>query len=94
VIDISIVARKAIPDAYAPLELSNEGPPKLAGTALLSDSRNTFLGGFGSLVDQPRRTPRASLAPAGWCGHIRGEGSNSRFGPSQTDLLHTIATRF
>jgi hypothetical protein len=45
-IDISIVARKAIPDPYAPLELSNEGPPKLAGTALLSDKQATMLGDF------------------------------------------------
>jgi len=46
-IDISIVSRKAKErDLYAPLELSNEGPPKLAGTALLSDSQSTFIGDF------------------------------------------------
>jgi hypothetical protein len=45
-IDISIVARKAIPDPYAPLEFGDPGPPRLAGTALLSDSQATFLGDF------------------------------------------------
>jgi hypothetical protein len=47
-IDISIVARKAkdLRDPYSPLELENVGPPKLAGTALLSDAQNSFLGSF------------------------------------------------
>lgn len=47
-IDISVTAQKmkARPDPYAPLELSNEGPLKLAGQAMLSDRQETFLGSF------------------------------------------------
>jgi hypothetical protein len=46
-LDISVTAYKAkARDLYAPLELSNEGPPRDAGKALLSDHQATFLGDF------------------------------------------------
>jgi hypothetical protein len=46
-INISVTAQKAkARDPYAPLELENTGPVKLADTALLSDAQNSFLGSF------------------------------------------------
>jgi hypothetical protein len=48
-IDISVTARRAQcvrDNPYEPLQLANEGPPKLAGEALLSDAQNSLLGQF------------------------------------------------
>jgi hypothetical protein len=47
-IDISIVARKARDqrDPFSPLEFGDPGPPKLAGTAVLSDKQASFLGAW------------------------------------------------
>lgn len=54
-IDISIVARKAIPDPYAPLEFGDPGAPRDAGKAPLSDSQSTFLGQF-IIAHLPRKS--------------------------------------
>jgi hypothetical protein len=57
-IDISVAAWRAKwgdrQDSDAPLELSNEGPPRNAGKALLSDAQNSFLGTF-VLTNLPRK---------------------------------------
>jgi hypothetical protein len=58
-IDVSIAAAKARgvrEDKYAPLEFSNEGPPKNAGKALLSDAQNSFLGSVCCWPACPRRS--------------------------------------